>query len=132
MHNTESFNAGDAQSGNRVSPLIAWMKDHYINHTAAMLNYGTRSTFAGKGMFYEIRFTRKDLLTSTSAAHLQDNLVKIWASIEEPPEKSYEGSEFWISVKISPKESPAPPFTESHTKVKHPNIGLTIDDICAG
>ena len=73
-------------------------------------------------MFFELRNIRAGKVPFVSAVLLDDSLAKVLASIEGPPDTPYEGSIFFIRVKL-PKTDPfGPPLMRIHTKIYHPNI----------
>lgn len=73
-------------------------------------------------MVFELRNIRAGKVPFVSAVPLDDNLDKILASIEGPPETPYEGGVFFIKVKLSELDPLGPPIMMFHTKIYHPNI----------
>jgi len=95
---------------------------HWLNHSGNILASVQSSSSAAKRMFLELRNIRAAKVPFVSAVPLDDNLSKILASIEGPPETPYEGGVFWITVKISEKDPFGPPMMRFQTKTYHPNI----------
>jgi len=75
------------------------------------------STSAAKRMFPDLQNTRQSNVPFISAVTLNDNLGKISASIDGPPETLYECGIFWIIVKVPLDSTPAMPLIHSHTRI---------------
>ncbi|KAF8855920.1 UBC-like protein, partial [Acephala macrosclerotiorum] len=80
------------------------------------------STSVAKRMFHELKLIRKAHVPFVSATPVGDDLGKILASIEGPPDTAYQGGIFWILVTASQKTPPGAPTLRFHTKIYHPNI----------
>lgn len=126
-----SFKAGDAHHGERLTNIKNNDLDYWIDHSAGMVLQAHRGNSATKRMFHELRIIRQGHVPFISATPVEDNLGKILASVEGPPETPYEGGIFWLLVLVSQKTPPGPPIIRFHTKIYHPNINPTTGVLCA-
>lgn len=125
-----TFEAGDAEHGRRLNSIKKTDLEYWVENAADMVMQAYTGTSATKRMFYELRVIREGHVPFISASPFADNLGKILASIEGPPETPYEGGIFWIKVLVCQK-SPGPPSIHFHTKIYHPNIHPTTGALCA-
>ena len=117
-----SFAAGDAHYGERLAPIKSQDENYWLANSIRMLGQANSQSSAAKRMFFELRNIRAGKVPFVSAVPLDDNLAKILASIEGPPETPYEGGVFFITVKLSEIDPFGPPLMRFHTKIYHPNI----------
>ena len=117
-----SFTAGDAHYGERLAIIKNQDENYWFNHSGKILGHANSGSSAAKRMFIDLRNIRAGKVPFISAVPLNDRLDKVLASIEGPPETSYEGGIFWITVKLPENDPNAPPMMRFHTKVYHPNI----------
>ncbi|KAE9369679.1 hypothetical protein N431DRAFT_443310 [Stipitochalara longipes BDJ] len=117
-----SFAAGDAHYGERLAPTKDQDEKYWLEHSGRILGQANSGSSAAKRMFFELRNIRAGKVPFVSAVPLDDNLTKILASIEGPPETPYEGGVFFITVKLSETDPFGPPLMRFNTKIYHPNI----------
>ena len=122
-----SFEAGDAHHGDQMKEINDNNLDYWIGHVASFHSQAYRSGSVAKRMFHELKTIRKAKVPFISAIPVGDDLSRIIASIEGPPETPYEGGIFWILVLASQKA----PILRFHTKIYHPNIDHTTGVLCA-
>lgn len=126
-----SFQSGDAHHGERMTEINDDNLNYWIENGASLVYQAHRSTSVAKRMFHELKTIRKARVPFISATPVADDLRKILASIEGPPETPYEGGIFWILISASKKSPPGPPIIKFHTKVYHPNIDHRTGFLCA-
>ncbi|KAN0101979.1 Prion-inhibition and propagation domain containing protein [Hyaloscypha variabilis] len=117
-----SFAAGDAHYGERLAPIKNQDENYWLDNSGRILGQANSGSSAAKRMFFELRNIRAGKVPFVSAVPLDDNLAKILASIEGPPETPYEGGVFFITVKLSESDPFGPPLMRFNTKIYHPNI----------
>lgn len=128
---TLSFEAGDARYGERMKEINEDNLHYWIEHGASLVYQAHRSSSARKRMFHELKTIRKARVPFTSATPVTDDLGRILASIERPPETPYEKGIFWILISASQKMPPGAPIIRFHTKIYHPNIDHRTGVLCA-
>lgn len=126
-----SFRSGDAHHGERMTEINDDNLNYWIENGASLVYQAHRSTTVAKRMFHELKTIRKARVPFISATPVADDLGKILASIEGPPETPYEGGIFWILISASKKSPPGDPIIKFHTKVYHPNIDHRTGRLCA-
>jgi ubiquitin-protein ligase len=129
-HKPLSFASGDSCYGQQLAAYKKADEEFCLRNSARMIAYASTGTSAAKRMFFELRRIREAGVPFVSAAPLSDDLSRILASIEGPPETPYEGGIFWITVSISEENPSKPPFLRFHTRVYHPNVDHK-GNICA-
>jgi ubiquitin-protein ligase len=122
-----SFEAGDAHHGDQMKEINDNNLDYWIGHVASFHSQAYGSGSVAKRMFHELKTIRKAKVPFISAIPVGDDLSRILASIEGPPETPYEGGIFWILVLASQKA----PILRFHTKIYHPNIDHSTGVLCA-
>jgi ubiquitin-protein ligase len=126
-----SFEAGDVHHGERMKEINDGNLDYWDDHSISFVHQANRSNSARKRMFHELKTIHKAGVPFISATPVGDNLGRILASIEGPPETPYEGGIFWILVSASQATPPGAPNIRFHTKVYHPNIDHRTGILCA-
>lgn len=126
-----TFHTGDGQHGLHLHSVKKADHDYWSSNAADMVAQAFSGTSATKRMFHELKIIREGHIPFISASPFADNLGKILASIEGPPETPYERGIFWIKVHVCQKEPPGPPSIYFHTKIYHPNIHPTSGALCA-
>jgi hypothetical protein len=89
-----SFEAGDGHYGERMAAINDSNLYHWIDRSASLVYQAHRSNSAAKRMFHELKIIRKAKVSFISATPVADDLGRILASIEGPPETPYEGGIF--------------------------------------
>lgn len=126
-----SFEAGDDHHGERMAVINDINLDYWIDRSASLVYQAHRSNSAARRMFHELKIIQKAKVPFISATPVADNLGRILASIEGPPETPYEGGIFWILVSASQKSPSRAPIIRFHTKIYHPNIDHRTGVLCA-
>ncbi|KAM3085703.1 hypothetical protein ACMFMG_002768 [Clarireedia jacksonii] len=129
-HKPLSFASGDRSYGQQLAAYKKSDEDFCLRNSARMIAYASTGTSAAKRMFFELRRIREAGVPFVSAAPIGDDLSRILASIEGPPETPYEGGIFWITVSVSEENPSKPPLLRFHTRVYHPNVDHK-GNICA-
>jgi ubiquitin-protein ligase len=122
LHKPLSFEAGDAHYGECLERFKKADISYMLQNSGKLLSHANSSSSAAKRMFLELRNIRTANVPFVSAVPLGDNLDRVLASIEGPPETPYEGGVFWITVRLSEKDPLGPPLMRFQTKIYHPNI----------
>ncbi|CZR59494.1 uncharacterized protein PAC_09386 [Phialocephala subalpina] len=126
-----SFKTGDANHGDAVSEINDSDLYYWIDNGPKLVVQAHNSTSVAKRMFHELKLIRKAHVPFVSATPVADDLGRILASIEGPPDTAYEGGIFWILVTASQKNPPGAPTLRFHTKIYHPNIDPRTGVLCA-
>ncbi|PQE28266.1 vegetative cell wall gp1 protein [Rutstroemia sp. NJR-2017a WRK4] len=129
-HKPLSFASGDSRYGQQLAAYKKLDEEFCLRNSARMIAYTSTGTSAAKRMFFELRRIREAGVPFVSAAPIGDDLSRILASIEGPPETPYEGGIFWITVGVSEENPSKPPLLRFHTRVYHPNVDHK-GNICA-
>ncbi|KUJ19256.1 uncharacterized protein LY89DRAFT_487318 [Mollisia scopiformis] len=121
-HVPQSFEMGEANYGKCLSVIKAEDGEHCQNTSVKLIAQAEVGLSSAKRMFLELRNIRTGKVPFVSATPVGDSLDKVLASIEGPLETPYEGGVFWITIRLSQKDSLGPPLMKFQTRVYHPNI----------
>lgn len=117
-----SFKHGDAKYGEKLRDIKKEDEEYWLENSGKLLFKANNSSSAAKRMFFELRNIRAGKVPFVTAAPVDDNLDKVLASIEGPPETPYEGGIFWLTIKLSEIDPSGPPLIRFQTKIYHPNV----------
>jgi hypothetical protein len=87
--NPLSFQKGDLHYGEALSNIKKEDDQFWSSHNGRIITQAGSSSSAAKRMFLELRNIRAAKVPFVGAAPLDDNLDRILASIEGPPETPY-------------------------------------------
>ncbi|KAF4985682.1 hypothetical protein FDECE_16392 [Fusarium decemcellulare] len=123
------FDSGSLHYGEALAAVKQHDEEVWKEKSTTLVVSADKCVSAARRVFLELRSIRNAAVPFISAAPIGDDLDKVLASIEGPPDTPYEGGIFRIGVRFP--DSPAePPILRFQTRVYHPNIDPK-GNICA-
>ncbi|KAM5358995.1 hypothetical protein ACJZ2D_014820 [Fusarium nematophilum] len=123
------FDSGSLHYGEALAAVKHRDEETWKRRSTTLLVSVDKGLSAARRVFVEPRSIRNASVPFVSAAPVGDILDKVLARIEGPPDTTYEGGIFWISVKF-PEAPTEPPMLRFQTRIYHPNIDPN-GNICA-
>ncbi|KAK3369520.1 prion-inhibition and propagation-domain-containing protein, partial [Lasiosphaeria ovina] len=124
------FDSGSSGYGSSMASVKAADEGVWASQSTRLLVDAHNGVAVARRVFLELRTIRNAKVPFISAAPLDDNLDKLVASIEGPPDTPYAGGIFWILVTFPLTNITEAPDLRFLTKIYHPNIDCK-GNICA-
>lgn len=125
-----SFASGAARHGHSISQIKARDNSVWEEKGPRLLIKANQGGSVARRVSLELRSIKAARIPFMSARAFGDDMNRILASIEGPPDTPYEGGIFWLQVHYQTADISQPPVLRFLTRVYHPNIDC-LGNICA-